>query len=64
MSEGIWGETNTQHFWPLCEELQELHEEPQTSDLGYSDDNVQRVWALVCPGAHMHEFALCDHTTF
>lgn len=24
----------------LCEELQKLHEEPQPSDLGYSDDNV------------------------
>lgn len=40
MSEGVWGETNAQHFWPLCEELQKLHEESQTSDLGYSDDNV------------------------
>lgn len=48
----------------LCEELQKLHEEPQPSDLGYSDDNVQRVWALVFSGAHMHQFALCDHITF
>lgn len=24
----------------LCEELQKLHEEPQPSDFGYSDDNV------------------------
>lgn len=34
-SEGTWGETNASHFQPLCEELQKLHEEPQTSDLGY-----------------------------